>query len=63
MARLGEILQIAGAFAPGSGIGKVGDILTQKRERRHRKKRKREALAIQRERNEIMRNNKNSRAY
>ncbi len=59
MATLGEVLQIAGAFSPGSGIGKVGEVLTARRGKRKKRKLTREALSIQKERNQILKD----RAY
>jgi len=54
MATLGDVLSIAGAATGTPGLGKIGELLTAKKAKRKKRKLTREALSIQRERNQIL---------
>ena len=54
MATLGDVLSIAGAATGSPGLGKIGGLLTAKRDKKKKRKLNKEALSIQKERNQIL---------
>ena len=63
MARLGDVLAIAGAVTGSPGLSGLGKHFTDKRDKKKKRKLNREFLSIHKERNQILKDRNRNRAY